>query len=115
MFEKRVTNSVDGIDVSRPVDDGATSARVGCSAFVNQTRFNQGGQVVAGRGSRQRQSIHDVLRRDLDRVHHQSKCLQTGWRRSNGGASLRKAHAGVGRPVGHVLTLRGAFSDAAAC
>jgi len=115
MLEKGVTNGVDGNDVSCPVDDGATSARVGCSAFANQTRLNQGGQVVAGRASRQREGVHDVFRRDLVRVHHEAKRLQAGQCRGDSGAGLVEAHAGVGRPVGHVLTLRGPLSAPAVC
>jgi len=115
MLEKGVTNGVDGIDVGCPVDNRAAAARVRCSAFVNQTRLNQGGQVVAGRASRQREGIHDVFRRDLGRVHHKAKRLQAGRRRSDSGAGLVEAHAGIGRPVGHVLTLRGPLSALAAC
>lgn len=115
MLEKGVTNGVDGIDVSCPVDDGATSTRVGCSAFVNQTRLNQGGQVVTGRASRQREGIHDVFRRDLGRVHHEAKRLQAGRRRGDSSAGLIETHAGIGRPVGHVLTLRGPLSAPATC
>lgn len=107
MFEESVADGMDGWQVRRPVNDGATTSRVRGSALMDEPCFDQGCQVVAGGSAGELKGFHDVFCSDLGRVHHQAQRLQPGRGRRDRGASLLEARSSISGPVRHDLTVRG--------